>query len=49
MGAAMLQEIAHKLELIGKSGGNGDVIPTYDSLKAEAERVKEYLSDYMHA
>lgn len=49
MGAATLQEIARKLEQIAKSGGNDDMLPTYDSLKAEAERVKEYLSDYMHA
>ncbi|MCC6794922.1 MAG: PAS domain S-box protein [Candidatus Hydrogenedentes bacterium] len=49
MGAVALQEIAHKLELMAKSGGYDDVLPTYDSLKAEADRVKEYLSDYMHA
>lgn len=49
MGAATLQEIAHQLELIGKSGGGDGVAPAYDSLKAEADRVKEYLSGYMHA
>lgn len=49
MGATALQEIANKLEHIGKSGTFDDARPTYDSLKAEADRVKEYLSDYMHA
>ena len=49
MGAATLQEIAHQLELISKSGGGDGILPAYDSLKAEADRVKEYLSGYMHA
>ncbi|MDQ5846839.1 MAG: Hpt domain-containing protein, partial [Acidobacteriota bacterium] len=49
MGASSLQDIAHRLEEIGKSGNIGEAQPAYESLRAEAERVKEYLSGYMHA
>jgi hypothetical protein len=49
MGANSLQDIAHKLEQMGKSGDIAKIPPAYESLKAEADRVKEYLSGYMQA
>ena len=49
MGANSLQDIAHRLEEIGKSGNIDKAQPAYESLRAEAERVKEYLSGYMQA
>jgi hypothetical protein len=49
MGANSLQDVARKLEEIGKSGNIGEAQPAYESLRAEAERVKEYLSGYMQA
>ena len=49
MGATELQALARALEDLGKSGDISNAQPTYNSLKTEAERVKEYLSGYMHA
>lgn len=49
MGALALQDSAHKLELLGKSGSIDQAQPAYATLKAEADRVKDYLSSYLQA
>ena len=49
MGANSLQDMARCLEDLGRSGDIAAAAQTFDNLKAEAERVKEYLSEYMQA
>ena len=48
MGAETLQALARDLEEVGKTGDVAAVQPTFERLRDEANRVREYLTEYMH-